>query len=64
MGTRDSDQQQRSHDRGKNLGQGLGNITDKQRRDLAGTGDDAPTKDQRRAERSGHQEDSGRGSGH
>ena len=32
--------------KGKNLGQGLAGITDKQRRDLAGRGDDAPTKDQ------------------
>jgi hypothetical protein len=36
--------------KGKNLGQGLAGITDKQRRDLAGRGDDAPTQDQ--AERS------------
>lgn len=63
MGTRDSDHQ-RSHDRGKNLGQGLANITDKQRRDLAGTGDDAPTEDQRRPERSGHQEGNDSRSGH
>ena len=32
--------------KGENLGQGLAGITDKQRRDLAGRGDDAPTKDQ------------------
>lgn len=31
---------------GKNLGQGLGNIRDQQRRDLAGSGEDAPTRDQ------------------
>lgn len=50
------DSNAKGHDRGKNLGQGLGNITDKQRRALAGTGDDAPTQDQRRAPRSGHQD--------
>ena len=38
---------------GKNLGQGLGNIRDQQRRDLAGSGDDAPTKDQARRPTSG-----------
>ena len=32
--------------KGENLGQGLAGITDKHRRDLAGRGDDAPTKDQ------------------
>ena len=32
--------------KGKNLGQGLAGITDKQRRELAGRGDDAPTQDQ------------------
>jgi len=32
--------------KGKNLGQGLAGVTDKERRDLAGSGDDAPTKDQ------------------
>ena len=42
MGDRDRKQ----HDIGKNLGQGLGNVTDEQRRDLAGSGEDAPTKDQ------------------
>lgn len=31
--------------KGKNLGQGLANISDKDRRDLA-SGDDAPTRDQ------------------
>jgi hypothetical protein len=34
------------HETGKNLGHGLGNIRDQQRRDLAGSGGDAPTKDQ------------------
>jgi hypothetical protein len=33
--------------KGRNLGQGLANINDNQRRDLAGSGDDAPTQDQR-----------------
>ena len=32
--------------KGKNLGQGLAGITDNDRRDLAPSGDDAPTKDQ------------------
>lgn len=41
MGSNDS-----NHDKGKNLGQGLANITDQQRRDLAGSGDRAPTQDQ------------------
>ena len=40
---------------GKNLGQGLGNIRDQQRRDLAGSGDDAPTKDQAARQASGEQ---------
>lgn len=40
---------EREHDQGKgrNLGQGLANITDQERRDLAPSGDDAPTQDQR-----------------
>ena len=38
------------HDKGKNLGRGLGNITG---RDFAGRGDDAPTKDQTQASPSG-----------
>ena len=33
--------------KGRNLGQGLANITDQDRRDLAPSGDDAPTQDQR-----------------
>ena len=49
MGDRDRKQ----HDIGKNLGQGLGNVTDEQRRDLAGSGDDAPTKDQAARQTSG-----------
>jgi hypothetical protein len=47
-----SRQQGEQHDKGKNLGSGLGNITDKDRRDLAGRGDDAPTKDQAQASQS------------
>lgn len=40
--------QDREHNqgKGKNLGQGLANITDQDRRDLAPSGDDAPTQDQ------------------
>ena len=41
------DDKRQGHDTGRNLGQGLGNITDRQRRELAGSGDDAPTQDQR-----------------
>ena len=44
------------HDTGRNLGQGLGNITDRQRRDLAGSGDAAPTRDQATRETSGEQD--------
>ena len=32
--------------KGRNTGQGLANITDTDRRDLAPSGDDAPTQDQ------------------
>jgi len=32
--------------KGKNLGQGLAGVTDQQRRDLASSGGNAPTKDQ------------------
>lgn len=32
--------------KGRNLGQGLAGIADQERRDLAPSGDDAPTKDQ------------------
>ena len=32
--------------KGRTLGQGLAGITDQERRDLAPSGDDAPTKDQ------------------
>ena len=41
--------------KGRNLGQGLANITDQDRRDLAPSGDDAPTQDQRDALTSGEQ---------
>lgn len=61
MSSTDRHSQGQQHDKGKNLGQGLANITDKQRRDLAGTGDDAPTQDQRREPRSGHQNAQDRG---
>lgn len=37
--------QENNQGKGKNLGQGLANISDKDRRDLA-SGDNAPTKDQ------------------
>lgn len=47
--------QGKPHDKGSNLGQGLANITDKDRLDLAGRGDDAPTKDRARAQ-SGRQD--------
>ena len=41
--------------KGRNLGQGLANITDQDRRDLAPSGDDAPTQDQRDRLTSGEQ---------
>ncbi|HZH44336.1 MAG TPA: hypothetical protein VEY50_09685 [Lysobacter sp.] len=43
------------HDKGKNLGQGLANVTDQQRRDLAGSGARAPTQDQAGRPTSGEQ---------
>lgn len=48
---------EREHHQGKgrNLGQGLANITDQDRRDLAPSGDDAPTQDQRDRLTSGEQ---------
>jgi len=46
MGTDKRDRGHEPHDKGKNLGQGLAGITDKDRRDLVGRGDKAPTKDQ------------------
>ncbi|RPE81926.1 hypothetical protein [Vulcaniibacterium tengchongense] len=39
--------------KGKNLGRGLANIGDQDRRDLAGSGDKAPTQDQSRRMTSG-----------
>jgi hypothetical protein len=41
--------------KGRNAGQGLGNITDTERRDLTPSGDDAPTKDQAGKVTSGEQ---------
>ena len=41
--------------KGKNLGQGLAGITDQERRDLAPSGDDAPTRDQSGRRTSGEQ---------
>lgn len=41
--------------KGRNLGQGLAGLRDDQRRDLAGRGGDAPTKDQRGISTSGEQ---------
>ena len=48
---------EREHHQGKgrNIGQGLANITDQDRRDLAPSGDDAPTQDQRDRLTSGEQ---------
>jgi hypothetical protein len=46
MATRDKNQPP-SQNKGKNLGQGLSGIKDQERRELAGSGDDAPTQDQR-----------------
>ena len=47
--------------KGKNLGQGLAGITDQERRDLAPSGDDAPTKDQSDRLTSGEQGQQERG---
>ena len=41
-----SKSREQNQGKGKNLGQGLAGITDQERRDLAPSGDDAPTKDQ------------------
>lgn len=49
--------------KGKNLGQGLANINDNQRRDLAGSGDDAPTQDQRGTKTSDQKSLAGRNPG-
>lgn len=48
MGNRNGGDKSREHNpgKGKNLGQGLAGITDEERRDLAPSGDDAPTEDQ------------------
>ena len=56
MATQDKNESP-SRNKGKNLGQGLSGITDQQRRELAGTGDDAPTQDQREAGREGGADD-------
>ena len=56
---------EREHHQGKgrNLGQGLANITDQDRRDLAPSGDDAPTQDQRDRLTSGEQGHHAKGDG-
>jgi hypothetical protein len=41
-----SKSREQNQGKGKNLGQGLAGITDRERRDLAPGGDDASTKDQ------------------
>lgn len=41
-----SKSREQNQGKGKNLGQGLAGITDQERRDLAPSGDEAPTKDQ------------------
>ena len=50
-----NDAREHNQGKGRNLGQGLANITDQDRRDLAPGGDDAPTKDQRDRTTSGEQ---------
>jgi hypothetical protein len=52
MATQDKNQAP-SQNKGKNLGQGLSGVNDQQRRELAGTGDDSPTQDQREAGQEG-----------
>ena len=47
MANSDRNRERQGADKGKNLGQGLAGINDKDRRDLAG--DDPPTKDQRQS---------------
>ena len=54
MGTQQSND---THDKGKNLGQGLAGVTSTERRDLAGRGDKAPSKDQEDLVTSGEQGD-------
>lgn len=48
MSSSERNREAQGADKGKNLGQGVANINDKDRRDLAGTGDDAATEDQER----------------
>ena len=50
-----NDAREHNQGKGKNLGQGLANITDEDRRDLAPSGDDAPAQDQRDRLTSGEQ---------
>ena len=47
MANSDRNRERQGADKGKNLGQGLAGINDKDRRDLAG--DNPPTKDQRQS---------------
>jgi hypothetical protein len=44
--TMGSKSREENQGKGKNLGQGLAGITDQERRDLARSGENAPTKDQ------------------
>ncbi|KQY52621.1 hypothetical protein ASD14_08535 [Lysobacter sp. Root494] len=53
--TMTSKSREQVQDKGKNLGQGLAGITDQERRDLAQSGEDAPTKDQSDRRSSGEQ---------
>ena len=53
MANSDRNRERQGADKGKNLGQGLAGINDKDRRDLAG--DNPPTKDQRQPA-DGHRE--------
>ena len=46
MPTSDQRDKDRGQDKGRNPGQGLAGVTDQERRDLAGSTDDAPTRDQ------------------
>lgn len=55
MATQQTNDTQQSHDKGKNLGQGLAGVTGTERRDLAGRGDKAPSKDQEDLVTSGEQ---------
>ena len=49
----DRGQKKPGQERGTNLGKGLAGVTSQERRDLAGSGDDAPTKDQSQRPTSG-----------